>query len=65
MTAPKTKRNQPGFSQLGVWIRSGVMRQLQSAATAEARAQRDIVEDALAEYFRRQRGEGSAKPAPA
>lgn len=62
MTAPKTKRNQPGFSQLGVWIRSGIMNQLQAAATTENRAQREIIEEALGEYFKRPR---STKAAPA
>lgn len=65
MTAPKTKRNQPAFNQLGVWIRSGTMRQLQAAAAAENRAQRDVVEDALAEYFKKPKGETSAKASSA
>lgn len=63
MTAPKTKRNQPGFSQLGVWIRSSVMRQLQVAAEAEERTQREVLEDALVEYFKKPRAaDASTKP---
>jgi hypothetical protein len=64
VTAPKTKRQDPGFSQLGLWIRSGVLRDLQRAAAAEGRPQRELVEEALVEYLKRAR-DGSGKAAPA
>lgn len=54
MTAPlPRRRGAGGFSQLGTWIRTSVKNDVIRAAAAEKRVQRDIVEEALADYFKK------------
>jgi len=62
VTAPNVRRNQPGFSQLAVWIPTSVKNRLIQAARLEGRAQRDILEDALGAYFAQREREKVALP---
>ena len=52
MTAPLPRRKgDGGFSQLGTWIKTTVKNDVVRATVAEGRTQREIVEEALADYF--------------
>jgi hypothetical protein len=53
VTAPLPRPRSPGYAQLGLWVRKPVKTDLARAAAAEGRAQREIVEEALADYFRK------------
>lgn len=55
MTAPRRRRNEPGFSQLSIYIHTDAKNSLLQAAELEGRPQREILEEALAEYFEKQR----------
>lgn len=63
MTAPLPRRKGDRFVQLGTWVRAAVKDQVIRAVKVEKRQQRDIVEEALADYFVKR--PLPAKPAPA
>jgi len=53
VTAPLPRPRAPGYSQLAIWVRKAIKADLVRATDAEARTQRDIVEEALSDYFRK------------
>lgn len=53
MTAPLPRRKGDGFAQLGIWIKTPSKNDLARAAVVEGRAQREILEEALADYFKK------------
>lgn len=57
MTAPRSRRNDPGpgFSQLSIYIHTPAKNSLQQAAELEGRPQREVLEEALADYFEKRR----------
>ena len=66
MTAPRSRKRDPGFSQLSLWILTPVMNSLQQAAKLEGRTYRDVLEEALAEYFdKRRRAESASETSAA
>lgn len=51
MTAPRVRRGQPGYRQLGVFVPAALKDRLVAAAETEDRPQREILEEALGDYF--------------
>ena len=57
MTAPRVRRKDrgPGFSQLSIYIHTPAKNALQQAAELEGRPQREVLEEALTDYFEKRR----------